>query len=492
MTGRAESGWEAMIRFGTGGWRGTIGEDFTKSNVRLISAALARKMKGEGRAEKGLVIGYGRRPLSKEAARWAAEVFAGEGVFCRVVGRESPAPLAMFAVELYGLPCGLMVTAGHNPASCNGVRVFMEGGRDADEALTGELERVIAETEPESIASVPFSLGIERGLIRIVDPTDQYIGSILRSIDTEAVRGRSPKIALGPMSQDGRAALRTILLTARCQVDAVGGRGELFCGQTPAPGPAALSGLADRVKGHGCDFGIALDGDSGRLAVIDDRAEYLHPNKILTLLYYYLMKYRGRCGAAVRSIATTHLTDRIAEEFGETCYEVPVGFRSVSSKMAETNAIIGGESSGGLAVRGHLLGRDGIHAAALLAETVAVTGRSLSELYGDVAARYGPCESDESDFFLSPQEKARISATLFEDKLLPEFPLKIEKVSYIDGCKVYFRNGGWVLARFSGTGPLLRVCCEMPTLAEAVEIRNVMRRFLSLPLSAGPRVPGVL
>ena len=471
-----------MIKFGTGGWRAVIGDGFTKSNVRLLAAALAEKLKGGGGAEKGFVIGYDRRFLSQEAAHWAAEVFAGQGILCRVIGRESPTPLVMFAVELYGLPYGLAVTASHNPAIYNGVKVFMEGGRDADEALTGELERIAAGIDPGTIASVPFDEGVDRGLIRIIDPMNQYVDSIIRAVDMEAIRKRNLKIVLDPMYGVSRTALQTILLTARCEVDVIHERRDpLFGGRLPAPNLKTLSGLMNYVEENGCDIGIATDGDADRLGVVDDKAQFLHPNKILVLLYYYLMKYRGWHGAAVRNIATTHLLDRIAEDFGETCYEVPVGFKYVSSKMAETNAIIGGESSGGLTVRGHVRGKDGIYAAALLVEMIAVTGRSLSELWGDIAGRYGACEFDESDFRFSEQEKERISATLFEDKLLPEFPYEIEKVSYIDGCKVYFRNGGWVIARFSGTEPLLRIFCEMPTLAAAEETRNTMRRFLSLP-----------
>lgn len=169
-----------------------------------------------------------------------------------------------------------------------------------------------------------------------------------------------------------KTALQTILLTTRCDVEVIHERRDtLFGGRLPAPNLKTLAGLTNYVEEHGCDIGIATDGDADRLGVIDDKAEFLHPNKILVLLYYYLMRYRGWRGAAVRNLATTHLLDRIAEDFGETCYEVPVGFKYVSAKMVETGAIIGGESSGGLTVRGHIQGKDGIYAAALLVEAIA-------------------------------------------------------------------------------------------------------------------------
>ena len=182
----------------------------------------------------------------------------------------------------------------------------------------------------------------------------------------------------------------------------------------------------------------------------------------------------------MRNLSTTHLLDRVAADFGETCYEVPVGFKYVSSKMAETNAIIGGESSGGLTVRGHIQGKDGIYAAALLVEMMAATGRKLSEVYDEITARYGACEMTEENYRLSDGTKERVTGVLLKDKLLPEFPYGIERVSYMDGCKVYFKNGGWIIARFSGTEPLLRVFCEMPTLAEARRSAGLLTDFLSL------------
>ena len=470
-----------MIKFGTGGWRAIIGDDFTKANVQLLTTALARKMKDENKCGKGFVIGYDRRFLSDQAACWAAEVMAAQGIHCRVIKRESPTPLIMFAVQQYGLPYGMTVTASHNPAIYNGIKLFMEGGRDADELLTSEIEEYIRKTDPSEVTAVPFDEAIQSGAVEYIDPMNQYIDSIIRSIDMEAIRKSRLKIVLDPMYGVSRTALQTILLTARCDVDVIHERHDvLFGGRLPAPNSKTLASLVSYVEEHRCDLGIATDGDADRLGVIDDRGNFLHPNKILVLLYYYLMKYKGWRGAAVRNLATTHLLDRIAEDFGETCYEVPVGFKYISSKMAETNAIIGGESSGGLTVRGHIQGKDGIYAGSLLVEMMAVTGRRLSEIYDEITARYGSYEMSEADYRFSQQTKDRVTGVLLQDKLLPEFPCEIGRVSYMDGCKVYFKNKGWVIARFSGTEPLLRIFCEMPSLAEAQRISDILANFLSL------------
>ena len=458
-----------------------IGDGFTKANVQLLTKAIAEKMKDEKCTANGFVIGYDRRFLSEEAAKWSAEVMAGEGILCRIISREAPTPLIMFAVKYYDLPYGMAVTASHNPAIYNGIKVFSRGGRDADQVLTNEIEEYIGRIQPQEVTALPFEEGVQKGLIEQIDPMNPYIDTIIRAVNMDAIRSRSLKVALDPMYGVSKTALQTILLTARCDVDVIHERRDaLFGGRLPAPNHKTLSSLINYVEEKHCDIGIATDGDADRLGVIDDKAEFLHPNKILVLLYYYLIKFKGWHGAAVRNIATTHLLDRIAEDFNENCYEVPVGFKYVSSKMQETNAIIGGESSGGLTVRGHIQGKDGIFAAALLVEMLATTGRKLSEIYKEITDKYGDCEMVECDFRFSAEDKEKIACLLFHDKLLPDFAYEIEKVSYMDGCKVYFKNHGWIIARFSGTEPLLRIFCEMPTARIAQETADVFTKFLSL------------
>jgi phosphomannomutase len=174
------------------------------------------------------------------------------------------------------------------------------------------------------------------------------------------------------------------------------------------------------------------------------------------------------------------MLDRMAESFGEICYEVPVGFKHISAKMQETGAIIGGESSGGLTVRGHINGKDGIYAASLLVEMIAVTGKRLSELAYEIEQQYGTAYMEERSKSFPSERKAELVKLLYEDRLLPEFDLAIEKVSYLDGCKVYFQNGGWIIARFSGTEPLLRIFCEMENQELAQKYCDQFEAFLNL------------
>lgn len=474
----------ARISFGTGGWRAIIGDEFTRANVRLLAGALARRIKDEEVAEQGLVIGYDRRFLSDVAAHWAAEVFAGEGVACQVISLEqAPTPLIMWTVKDQDLPYGMAITASHNPALYNGIKVFTAGGKDADEEVTADIEaRMEAlDGEPEAgIGLVPYPKAVERGLVEEINPFNGYIDSIIDQVDMKAIRDAGLKIALDPMFGVSRTSLQTILMTARAEVDVIHDRRDtLFGGRLPSPTSATLGTLKRYVVDNACDLGIATDGDADRIGVIDDKGNFLHPNQLLVILYYYLLKYKGWKGPVVRNVATTSLLDDVAEMFGETCYEVPVGFKWVSGKMLETDAIIGGESSGGLTVRGHISGKDGIYAAALLVEMIAVVGKSMSEIYDEITGQFPPHYMAETDFAFDPERKPEILKTLMEDKLLPEFSETVVRTSYADGCKVYFEEG-WIIARFSGTEPLLRIFCELPDQERAERCCDEFRAFLGL------------
>lgn len=470
-----------MIKFGTGGFRAIIGEDFTKENIQILSKALCDKMKKEGVENTGIVIGYDRRFLSKEAMQWAAMVFAKEGIHAKLINKSVPTPLVMYYVMKHEYHYGMMITASHNPAIYNGVKVFTYGGRDADEKQTMEIEQFINEVTDIPVEEMEYQEGIETGLIEEIYPLNEYLDSIIDSVDMDKIRSCGLRIALDPMYGVSETSLKTILMTARCEVETIHERHDtLFGGKLPAPTADTLRTLQNYVLDRKCDLGIATDGDADRIGVIDDKGNFLHPNDILVLLYYYLLKYKGWHGPAVRNICTTHMLDRVAESFGEQCYEVPVGFKHISAKMNAADAIIGGESSGGMTVRGHIKGKDGIYASALLVEMIAVTGMKLSEIMEMIRAEYGTLALEERDYRFSQEKKIAIRKQLLEDKELPEIPYKVEQVSYLDGLKIYFENGGWISVRFSGTEPLLRIFAEMPDKKEAADLCAIFENYLGL------------
>ncbi|GMQ63710.1 phosphoglucomutase/phosphomannomutase family protein [Vallitalea sp. AN17-2] len=469
-----------MIKFGTGGWRAIIGDEFIKSNIVKVGQAISNIIK-ENCINKSIVIGFDRRFISDISASWLAEVFAGNGIKVYFIDKIAPTPMVMYSVKTLDLDYGVAVTASHNPAEYNGIKIFIKGGRDATVEVTNLIETAANKIEDNRVISISFEKGLETGIIQKINPLNDYVDTIINKLDIKAIRNKNLKILLDPMFGVSKTALQLILVTARCEVDVIHDRHDtMFGGRLPSPSAVTLKRLREMVVDKKYDLGIGTDGDADRLGIIDENGNFIHPNKIMSLLYYYLLKYKGWNGPVVRNVATTHLLDEIAKKYGEDCYEVPVGFKHVSSKMEETDAVIGGESSGGLTIRGHIKGKDGVFAAGLLVEMISVTGKRLARMLDELDKEFGKFEMVEFDCKFANEDKEKLVDILYRQKKLPEFNYEIDKVSYLDGVKVYFKNGGWIIARFSGTEPLIRIFGEMDDEAKANEIVDDMVKFLGI------------
>ncbi|MCR5449089.1 MAG: phosphoglucomutase/phosphomannomutase family protein [Solobacterium sp.] len=469
-----------MLKFGTGGWRAVIGDEFTKQNLQILAKAMADKMHAEGVSGEGIVIGHDRRFLANESVRWLAEVFAAEGIHTMIVNKACPTPVVMYYVQVHDMHYGLMVTASHNPAEYNGVKVFTYGGRDADLEQTADIERYISQVKLP-VCSKEYEAGIEEGIITEFSPVNEYIDSIIDDIDVQKIRNANLNIVLDPMYGVSETCIKTILITARCGVETIHGYHDpLFGGHMPAPDSDSMHDLRAYVISHHCDLGIATDGDADRIGIIDDTGRYLSPNDVIMLLDYYLVKHRGMHGPVVRNLCTSHMVDRMAKYLGQEVYEVPVGFKWISSKMDETHAVIGGESSGGLSVAGRIKGKDGVYAAALLVEMLAYEGKKMSVIYDELCDIVGRSYMAQHNYRFRAEHRDLFLKRIMEDREVPVFPYETDRVSYMDGCKVYFKNGGWVSIRFSGTEPLLRVFAEMETQEQAEEICEICRQFLGI------------
>jgi phosphomannomutase len=469
-----------MIQFGTGGWRAIIGDGFTKLNIQRVATALGRRIQRESESEKEICIGYDRRFLSREAAIWFSEAIAAEKVKVNFINLSASTPQIMYTVKSWNLPYGAAITASHNPAIWNGIKLFTRGGRDALQEITDEIQAEANGLSEAEIKAILFEQGLAEGRIVYVDPRDAYLDSILEKIDTAAIRRRRPRIVLDPMYGVSLTGLLTILYSSRCDIDVIHDTHDAFFGRRlPAPTMDTLADLQRQVLDHNADIGIATDGDADRLGVIDEQGRYISANEIIVLLYYYLLKYKGWKGAAVRNVATTHLLDRVAEKFGEQCVEVPVGFKHISAGMQQYDALIGGESSGGLTVRGHIFGKDGLYAASLLVEMLSVTGKPLSRMVRDIFEEFGELHVAEHDWPLTPQNRAEVQKRVFENHELPDYGKSIRRVSYEDGCKVYF-DDAWVIIRFSGTEPRVRIFAEDNTVDRAEALVRQTAGFLGL------------
>lgn len=469
-----------MIQFGTGGWRAVIGEDFICDNIRKVAAGILELAKLENNTDKPIIVGYDRRFLSVNAAKWVAEVLAAGGITVWFMNRSVPTPLVMHTVKDKELHYGIEITASHNPSNYNGIKLIVEEGRDAPVETTEKLESLIENAK--EIKFEDFNDAVDEGkIVFLKNPFNKFLDDIIAQLDMNALRERGLRVMFDSMHGSGSYPLLVIFHTARCTIDTINiNRDAYFGGQMPAPSEQALAMLKNCVIKDAYNLGIAMDGDGDRLGIIDKSGRYIDANEILCMLYYYLVKYKGWKGPVVRNLATTHMLDRIAESFGEKCYEVPVGFKYISSKIDEVDAVLGGESSGGLTVRGHIHGKDSVYAASLFAEMVSVTNKSPSEMMDELESEFGHFEMVEDNLRFAPEQKGAFNKILMVDKLLPKFNEEIERVSYEDGCKVYFANGDFVICRFSGTEPLLRIFAESNTKEKAETYISSFRDFLGI------------
>ncbi len=468
-----------LVTFGTGGWRAIIGEGFTLHNVRRLAQALANEITRQGQEKRGVTIGFDRRFLSDRAAEAAAEVFAGNNIPATLLAEDAPTPLITYATAVQDAAYGLAFTASHNPPEWNGLKVFHGDGSLLQDEETRKIEAETNALTPDDVVKIDLDLALESGIVRRRDLTNEYVDAVEALIDLEAIRDAGLKVIVDPMYGVSQLTLGIILTEARCRVTFINERrNPLFGGRSPAPNMEALRLLMTHIRDDGYDLGLATDGDADRVAIVDEQGEYITVNDILILLYWYLHEVRGERGGVVRNIATTYLLDRLATRFGETCHEVPVGFKHVAAAMIEHNALLGGESSGGLTIRGHILGKDGIFAAALVVEMLARTGQRISQLRERVYDISGRLYSIEEDLPATPEMRIVIPQRLREVATDHTGPYPVVRVSHLDGTKFFLENDNWALLRFSGTEPVLRLYAEADSPEKAQELIQLLKKSI--------------
>lgn len=465
------------IQFGTGGWRAVIGEGFTLHNVRRLCQSLANDIIRRGLEQRGVVIGYDRRFLSDCAGEAAAEVFAGNNIRAVLLNEDAPTPLIEYATERMHAAYGLAFTASHNPPNWNGLKVFHGNGALL---MTDETNRIEVETNAMSldeVVKIPMDVALAAGIVERRNFTNEYVDRVESFIDMNAIRQAGLKVIVDPMYGVGHLTLGIILNEARCRVTFIHERhNPLFGGRSPAPDLDALRMLRAYVRDERHDLGLATDGDADRIAVVDERGNYVHINDLLLLLYWYLHEVKGQRGGVVRNLATTHLLDRLANAFGEKCIETPVGFKWIAAGMQQHKALLGGESSGGLTIRGHILGKDGIFASALIIEMLAKTGRHISDLQEQVWAITGRLYTIEDNLAATADMRVIVPQRVQNLINSGQAPLKVLRVRDDDGTKLYFEGDCWVLLRFSGTEPVLRIFAEGRSPEEAQSLVDWLKQ----------------
>lgn len=450
-----------MIRFGTAGWRGVVGQDFTFRQVRRLLWAVARLLTAE--APSGpVLVAYDTRLLSEKLAQEAVDVLTHFGLTTLLADRDLPAPALAWAVRQRGGLLGVMFTASHNPPEYNGVKLYTRDGVLAGREFTDRVEREAAllEAEPE-----PFFLRRDE-LVRVEPLGEGYLEGLEAHVDWEAVRRIPGKIVVDPLFGTSREFLDRLLLAHGVPTRVVHAtKDPYFGGYAPECTPANLAALRETVRAEKAVLGLATDGDADRFGVVDGSCRALSPNSVLAALVDYLTGPRrlspGKGGVG-RTVATTRLVDRVAAARGLELVETPVGFPSLGPLLLSGRVCVGVEESAGLGVAAHLPERDGIFACLLLAEMVGATGLPLRAILRNLFARYGTLLSRRLQLPLREESPAALE--LLRNRQFGEFAgLAVTRVEREAGLLLELSGSSWVLWRLSGTEPKVRIYAEAPT-----------------------------
>lgn len=456
-----------QIKFGTDGWRGVIARDFTFDNLSLVAQATMDYLNREGLGEKGLVVGYDRRFLSREFACRVAEVAAGNGIHVHLTEDYAPTPAVSWAVHESGFGAGVMITASHNPPEYNGFKLKEAFGGSARQATTRILEDIVAYNSDNGRRAVdmPFDEALRKGRIEYFDPCDGYFRQIGRYVDLDLLARSAPPAVVDPMFGAGSGFIPRLLKGVH---EINNGCNPSFGGQPPEPIGAHLGQLSALVKSGAYRIGLALDGDADRIGAIDETGEFFSSHCIFTVILKHLIEFKRLSGGVVKTVSTTRMIDLLAQKYGLQLYETPIGFKHICELMLEKDILMGGEESGGLGVKGHIPERDGILLALLLLEVVAVNGKGLRQLLTETMDEIGHFYYRRIDRHIAADAKEQLIRRLGDVPPTEIDGRAVISTNFSDGYKFIFDNGDWLLIRPSGTEPVLRLYSEA-TSAEQVD-----------------------
>jgi phosphoglucomutase len=462
------------IRFGTSGWRGIIADDFTFERSRLVAGAIARYLHRSGEGDRGVLVGYDTRFLGAEFARDAADLISSMGIDVFICESPAPTPVLSFQVLKKKLAGALNFTASHNPPAYQGIKFSPSWGGPALPETTGAIEDLIEEFAGKGL---PASAS-KRGQIRILDPAPEYLDDLAEKVDMEILSRSGLEIVFDALYGTGAGYLDRLLEEAGCMVRAIHTNPDpLFGGSSPEPSEDRLKELSGIVSERSA-LGLSTDGDADRFGIVGNRGEFYNPNEVLSLLADYLLGSRGVSGDLARTVATTHLLDRIASAHDRRCHETPVGFKYIGQMISRDILAMGGEESAGMSIRGHVPEKDGILACLLVAEMVAASGNTLSCLRGMLEERYGPRVSVRVNLELTDEMAGRLKGIL-GDPPREVGGLEAAQILRTDGTKWMFGNGDWALLRLSGTEPVARLYVESESSESLLSIEAVFRDWIT-------------
>ena len=467
------------IRFGTDGWRAVVGEDYTFDNVRACAAALASHMVDTGLAKHGAVVGYDTRFISDRFAAAVAETLAESGIATHIFDRPGPTPAGSLAVTDMNAGAGAIITASHNPAEWNGFKVKSNAGGSAPPEMVESVETHLARILSTG-QNAPS--GEARGALTEFDPITPYVERLAQLVDADVLRSSGLKIVVDAMHGAGAGVLPRVLAGGSTEVVEI--RAEpnpAFPGMgQPEPVESNLSQLAEAVREHGADVGLALDGDADRLGVFDENGVYMSTLEVFSLIADHLMGRKQVGGGVACTITMSSMIDRLGEKHGAPIYRTPVGFKYVGPAMVDNGCAAGGEESGGYAFKGHIPERDGPLSGLMFLEAMVQSGKTPSQLLDELQHIAGPHMFRRIDLEFQEQRGAEIRDALANAQPDSLGGLRVESQDRRDGVKYHLAGGAWAAARLSGTEPLVRLYAEAPGEVALNAILNDLRVLLGV------------
>ncbi len=451
------------IKFGTDGWRAIIGEDYTFDNVRACAASVALYLKKHNLDNRGLIVGWDARFASQDFAIAVAEVVAGYGIKVALSSVLCPTPVVSYSIIDRKAGGGVVITASHNPWRWNGFKYKPEYGGSAAPEIVEQIEAPLPDLVGRKLPQIDIEQAKRDGLVEEFDPRAPYLAQLARLVDLDRLKSAGLNVCYDAMYGTGAGYFGALLDGGKTRVTELHGFINPAFPGMHAPEPIArnLTDMAAEMASGSYDVGIATDGDADRVGIADERGNFINQLQVFGLLTYYLLQYREERGAIVKSITTTAMVQRLGEIYGVPVYETQVGFKFLGPKMMAEDALIGGEESGGYGFRGHVPERDGILAGLYMLDFMARSGKRPSELLAELYDKVGPHYYDRVDITLRDEQRDEIMTRARSARPGTVAGIPVTAIDSTDGFRFTLGDKGWLLLRFSGTEPLLRIYTEV-------------------------------
>jgi len=440
------------IKFGTDGWRGIIGDNYTFENLKIVSQAVADYL---GK-DKKIAVGFDTRFMSDKFAEVAAHVLINNGIRVLLSDKPIPTPALSFVVKSKRLDLGVMITASHNPSEYNGFKIKLPSGGAAGQDVTDAIEKLLGKNPVKEKSNLSKEL-------KKIDFTVDYVKFIRSFIALKKIKNKKFKVLVDAMYGSGDSFIAKILKGTNIKLDFMHNSiNPSFGGLRPEPIEENLEELKMRVKKGKFDLGIALDGDADRIAAVAPNGIFIHPQKILGLLALHLIQDRHWQGGIVKTICGTAMIDNIAKFLKVKLYETPVGFKYISNLMETEDIVAGGEEAGGMGVKGYIPERDGTVAGLLLLEMMAYRNKDILVILNETEKQFGKYYYVRLDL----QLKAHLEPKK-EDLPGELLGKKVVQIKDFDGIKLICEDESWLMFRGSGTEPMIRIYAEAKSLQRA-------------------------